>query len=77
MVNKCVFNCLLKDSMVEVVLVLAGRLFQAACPAALKARSPKVVFGVRLGMLSNPTKIDADHEIIAIDILNSLHLLEL
>ena len=57
--------------MVEVVLVLAGGLFQAACPAALKARSSKVVFGVRLAMLSNPCKIEADLEIIAIDILSS------
>ena len=57
--------------MIEVVLVLADGLFQDACPAALKARSPKVVFGVRLGMLSNPSEIEADLEIIAIDILNS------
>ena len=54
MVNKCVFNCLLKDSMVEVILMLVSRLFQAADRATLKARSPKFVFGVRLGMFSNP-----------------------
>ena len=57
MVNKCVFNCLLKDSMVEVVLLL-GRLFQAAGPVTLKARSPKFVFCNV--MLSNPCKGDAD-----------------
>ena len=60
MVNKCVFNCLLKDSIVEVVLMLVGRLFQATSPATLKARSPEFVFGVRLGMFSNPCKVDAD-----------------
>ena len=34
--------------MVEVVLILVGRLFQAAGPATLKARSPKFLFIVRL-----------------------------
>ena len=52
--------CLLKDSMVEVVLMFVGRLFQAEGPTTLKARSPKFVFGVRLGMFSNPCKVDAD-----------------
>ena len=60
MVNKCVLNCLLKDSMVEVVLMLIGRLFQAAGPATLKARSPKFVFSIRFGMFSNPCRVDAD-----------------
>ena len=60
MVNKCVSNCLLKDSVVEVVLMLVGRLFQVAGPTTLKARWPKFVFGVRLGMFSNPCKADAD-----------------
>ena len=60
MVNKCVINCLLKDSMVEVVLMLVGKLFQAAGLVTLKARSPKFVFNVRLGMFSNPFRVDAD-----------------
>ena len=46
--------------MVEVVLMLVGRLFQAAGPATLKARSRKFVFGGRLGMFCNPCKIDGD-----------------
>ena len=53
-------NYLLKDSMVKVVLMLVGRLFQATGPATLKARSPKFVFHVRFGMFSNPCKIYAD-----------------
>ena len=60
MVNKYVFNCLLKDSIVEVILMLVGRLFQATGPATLKARSPKFVFSIRLGMFSNPCRVDAD-----------------
>ena len=36
--------------MVEVVPMLVGRLFQAAGPATLKARSPKFVFSVHLGI---------------------------
>ena len=46
--------------MVEVALMLVGRLFQATGPATLKARSPKFVFSVRLGMFSNPCRVDAD-----------------
>ena len=60
MVNKCIFNCLLKDSMVEFVLMLVVRLFKAAGHATLKAPSPKFVVGVRLGMFSNPCKVDAN-----------------
>ena len=40
--------------MVEVVLMLVGRLFQAAGPATLKARSPKFVHSIHLRMFSNP-----------------------
>ena len=46
--------------MVEVVLMLVCRLFQATGPATLKARSPKFVFSVRLRMFSNPCRIDGD-----------------
>ena len=60
MVNKCDFNCLLKDSMVEVVLMLVGRLFQAAGPATLKSPSLKFVSGFCLRMFSNPCGVDAD-----------------
>ena len=38
--------------MVEVVLMLVGRLCQAAGPVTLKARTSKFVYGVRLGMFS-------------------------
>ena len=60
MVNKCVFNCLLKDSMVEVVLMLVDRLLRAAGPATLEERSPKFVFSIHLGMFSKPCKVDDD-----------------
>ena len=56
MANKCVVKCLLKDSMVEVVLMLIGRLLQATSPANLKAQSSNVVYG----MFINPCKVDAD-----------------
>ena len=47
--------------MVDVVLMLVGRLFQATSPATLNARSQKIIFSVRLGMFSNPCRVDADH----------------